>query len=94
VEEILSHLQMDAPLVGSGQGLIGAEEPFRVYLTCYRFLKASQDPRAEDVLRTAHRLLDERAARIGDEELRRSFLENVAAHREILSAVTQDIGLG
>ena len=65
--------------------LEGTEESFRVYLTCYRVLRANQDPRAGAILNTAHSLLQERAAKIDDEELRRSFLENVAAHREILS---------
>jgi hypothetical protein len=35
------------------------------------------------LLAEAHALLQERAATIGDEAMRRSFLENVAAHREI-----------
>jgi len=77
VEEISSYLESNT--------LDGTDEPFRVYLTCYRVLHANQDPRAGDILNTAHRLLRERAARISDEELRRSFLENVAAHREIVS---------
>jgi tetratricopeptide (TPR) repeat protein len=65
--------------------LYGAREPFRVYLTCYRLLLAGQDPRADTVLATAHHLLQERAANIEDERLRRSFLENMAAHREIVA---------
>jgi adenylate cyclase len=69
--------------------LDGTDEPFRVYLTCYRVLHANQDPRAQEILNTAHGLLQERAARISDEELRRSFLENVAAHQEILSEWTK-----
>jgi len=77
VEEILSYLQSNT--------LAGTEEPFRVYLTCYRVLHANQDPRAQGVLDAAHRLLQERAAKISDEELRRSFLENVTAQREIVS---------
>jgi predicted ATPase len=76
VEEILSYLE--------DHTLDGAKEPFRVYLTCYRVLHANQDPRAPDILHTAHRLLQERAANIGDEETRRSFLENVTAHQEIV----------
>ena len=51
----------------------------------YRVLRANGDPRAEEVLEEAHNLLQERAAKITDEELRRSFLENVSAHREIIS---------
>jgi len=76
VEEIMSHLESDS--------LDGTDEPLRVYLTCYRVLRADLDPRAEAVLDTAHRLLQEQAAKITDEEMRRSFLENVAAHREIV----------
>jgi hypothetical protein len=64
--------------------LDGTDEPLRVYLTCYRVLSASQDPRAGEVLDAAYRLLQERATHIDDEDLRRSFLENVAAHREIV----------
>jgi predicted ATPase/class 3 adenylate cyclase len=61
-----------------------AYEPLRVYLTCYRVLHANADARARDVLNTAYGMLQERAANIADEELRRSYLENVAAHREIV----------
>lgn len=77
VEEILRHLE-----TGS---VDGTDEPLRIYLTCCRVLKAHNDLRAEEVLEEAHNLLQERAAKIGDEELRRSFLENVAAHRELVS---------
>jgi hypothetical protein len=78
VEEILSYLEDGT--------LDGTDEPFQVYLTCYRVLCAGRDPRAGGVLVAAHRLLQERAARIEDEELRQSFLENVVAHREIIAA--------
>jgi tetratricopeptide (TPR) repeat protein len=91
VEEILEHLGAGAPLASdgtspSGHALDGAEEPFWVYLTCYRVLHTNGDPRAQEVLTAAHDLLQERAAKIEDEELRRSFLENVAANREIVRA--------
>jgi hypothetical protein len=79
VEEILEHLDLE------GNTLDGTDEPFRVYLTCYRVLCANGDPRAEDILDTAHRLLQERASKIDDEELRHSFLENVPYHREIVA---------
>lgn len=79
VEEILQHLR-NHPL------LPGTDEPFRVYLTSYQVLQAVDDARAGELLQTACRLLQERAAGIQDERLRRSFLENVAAHRELLAA--------
>jgi tetratricopeptide (TPR) repeat protein len=81
VEEILGHLE-------SGT-LHGTEEPARIYMTCYHILRANQDPRAPGILITAHHLLQEQAATIGNEEMRRSFLENVPTHREILSEFSQ-----
>lgn len=65
------------------ENLYGAREPFRVYLTCYQVLQASQDPRATEILVTAHCLLRERAANTEDERLRTLYLENIPAHREI-----------
>jgi diguanylate cyclase (GGDEF)-like protein len=82
VEQVLRHIE-------SGT-LNGVEEPFQVYLTCYRVLRANQDPRAKQVLNAAHRLLQERAFKIADEELRRKFLNNVAAHREIVHECRND----
>ena len=41
--------------------------------------------RAGEILDTAYRLLQEWAATIEDENLRRSYLENAATHREILA---------
>ncbi|MBM3128887.1 MAG: tetratricopeptide repeat protein [Chloroflexi bacterium] len=77
VEEILKHLET--------HNFDGTDEPFRIYLTCYRVLRASRDARARTILATAQRLLQERAARISDETARRSFLENVPHHREIIN---------
>ncbi|MFC2030087.1 tetratricopeptide repeat protein, partial [Chloroflexota bacterium] len=77
VEEILEHLE-------SGGTLDGTIAPFQVYLICYRVLEASGDSHAREILVTAHDQLQERAARITDPGLRRSFLENVAAHRDLV----------
>jgi tetratricopeptide (TPR) repeat protein len=63
--------------------IAGALEPMRVYLICYRVLDAVGDPRASEVVAEGHRILQERAANIEDEELRHSYLHNVAANREI-----------
>ena len=76
VEEILSFLETGT--------LDGTDEPFQVYLTCYRVLRANQDGRAAPILTTAYRLLQERATRISAADMRRLFLENVAAHRELV----------
>ena len=79
VEEIYGYLQNHTlGNISFGEG------PLHVYLTCYRVLQASGDPRADGILEEAHSLLQERAAKISDEEERRSYLENVAANREIV----------
>ena len=52
-------------------------------VTCCRVLEAAGDARARAVLATAYNVLQEWAGRIDDPALRRSFLENVAANREI-----------
>jgi predicted ATPase len=82
VEEVLTEL--DARPMPEG-----TTEPFRTHLSAYRALSASDDPRGQQVLHRAHHLLCERAAQIEDEELRRSFLENVPAHREIVAEYRQ-----
>jgi hypothetical protein len=81
VEEILAYLE-----TGS---LAGTDAPFRVYLICYRVLQANHDARARSILQVAHELLQARAATIGDERLRRSFLENVPAHRDLMRESSQ-----
>ena len=66
-------------------GLDGAEHPLRVILTCYRVLRVCGDARATTILTDTHALLQERAAKISDENMRRSYLENVPEHRELVA---------
>jgi class 3 adenylate cyclase/tetratricopeptide (TPR) repeat protein len=77
VEEILAHL---AP--GALQSTV---ELAWVYLTCYRVLKENHDRRASALLDTAYAWLQERAAGIDDADRRRSFLEDIATHRELIA---------
>jgi class 3 adenylate cyclase/tetratricopeptide (TPR) repeat protein len=62
----------------------GSEHALWGHLVCYQFLKAVHDPRALEILHAAHALLQEQAAQIEDPALRRSFLENVGVHRELV----------
>jgi Tfp pilus assembly protein PilF len=66
------------------QRLEHLEDPSRAYLICYRVLHANDDARAVQVLSTAYEMLQTRANKIDDDVLRRSFLENVSVHREIV----------
>jgi tetratricopeptide (TPR) repeat protein len=76
VEKILDHLRAHT--------LDGTYEPFRIYWTSCWVLKAHDDGRAPELLRTACRLLQERAAGIEDDDLRRSFLEGVPVHQWLI----------
>lgn len=82
VEGLLPALETEA--------LTRAEEPFRVYLTSHRVLQATGDPRARQPLAAGYRILQERAACIGDEKARRTYLEAVPVHREIVGAWAAD----
>ena len=80
-EDILEQLECGS--------LDGMTDPFQVYLTCYNALKANHDPRASELLFSAHQQLQERAAKISDEGFRRSFLENVPSQRKLMSLVRE-----
>ncbi|MCP4536401.1 MAG: tetratricopeptide repeat protein [Chloroflexi bacterium] len=80
VEEILGYVE--------NHTLHGEEDFFQIYLTCYHVLHASNDRRAQDILTTAYVRLQEQADKITNDEMRRSFLENVAVHREIVDEWT------
>ncbi len=81
IEPILSHLTT----VGN---LNGADDPLRIYLTCYEVLQANHDPRATDLLAEASRQLQDKATALGDERARALFLANIPHHREIVKAAT------
>jgi tetratricopeptide (TPR) repeat protein len=76
VEEIMDFIERNT--------LDGTYERFRIYLTCYQLLTKVRDGRATPVLEKACDLLRTQAARISSEPLRRSFLENVAVHGELV----------
>lgn len=76
IEQVLEHLE-------TNPGLDGTDEPLRVYLSCYRVLYDMQDARAGGLLTKGYKLLQEQAARIEDEEARRTFLENANTQQEI-----------
>jgi hypothetical protein len=76
VREMLSYVEAYPTLPST-------DDPMRAYLTCYRVLRAAQDARSDQILDTAYHTLQALAAKLDEEELRRSYLENVAEHRAI-----------
>ena len=67
------------------RALAQTEDPLRVYLTCYRILRACMDARANQLIETAHRILQERAAKTPNAVIRQSFLQKVPVHRDIIA---------
>ena len=65
-------------------GLEGVIEPIRTMLTCYTILNYVKDPRANSVLDDCHTLLLNKADLLSDPKMRRTFLENITAHRNAL----------
>lgn len=74
---ILQHL-------AQGGTLAGIDHPNFVRLICYRVLQALEDSRAQPFLEETYTTLQSQAAKIQDETLRQSFLENVPWHQQII----------
>ncbi len=82
VDQVLAHLQTG--------DLAGTDDPFRIRLVCCQVLTAVSDPRAPQFITTAIQLLQEWAGWIGETAVRESYLNNVAAHRELLNLRPND----
>lgn len=76
VETILSHLS-------NGGTFEGAEEPLRIYLTCYQILSAIQDTRAVEIIRNGYNFLNSSLTKIEDENTRRMLVDNVPWRRAV-----------
>ena len=79
VTEFLPHLL-------AGDEVIGVDEPFYTYLTCYQVLAANGDSRAQAILDHGYTRLTTCADHIPDPALRHSFLHNVPIHRALQEA--------
>lgn len=66
--------------------IYGAEEPIRIYWSCYQALAAANDPAKIGLLEEAHRLLMGWAEKIEVEAERQTFLGNVSAHQALICA--------
>lgn len=67
-------------------GPLGAAPNPSVAFACYRVLERAHDARAGRVLEGAHAEVLRRCAALHDPALQRSFMENVALHRDIVKA--------
>jgi class 3 adenylate cyclase/predicted ATPase len=67
-----------------GNTLTGTESPFQIYLTTYEVLTAVSDHRANRILVTVYKKLQENASKIKDKETRHAFLNNIWVHKKIV----------
>ena len=74
------------------RALAQTEDSLRVYLTCYQILRACGDARASQLIETAHRILQERAAKTPNAAIRRAFLQHIPVHRHIVAEFVTDRG--
>jgi len=79
VQTLLTHLADAGTFKGS-------EAPYLIRLSCHQVLARIGDPRATELLESAHAELQATAAAIADAALRQSFLNNIPEHRAIVAA--------
>ena len=77
VEEVVAHIRHT--------GADGIDDPVDALLACRQVLDAQGDAAAAaDVTEMAREHIEETSSRLGDPQVRRSYRENVAAHRIII----------
>ncbi|MCX6046498.1 MAG: tetratricopeptide repeat protein, partial [Chloroflexi bacterium] len=85
-QEEITQAQAQVEQILQDMGSIRLEatsEMANIFLICYQVLAAVDDQRALTLLNRGYELVQTQAMTIDDEGLRRSFLENVAANREL-----------
>ena len=78
----MGHVEVLLTRRASGEIWHGADARL-VLWTCHRVLARAGDPRAAEMLTSAHAELQARVATISDAALRESFVGNVPHHRAI-----------
>jgi len=81
----LRHLEVVLAHSAAGGTLDGTVKPRLIELTCHNALARARDVGATAWLKRAHDALRTQATTIDDLDLRRSFLENIPYHREIVA---------
>jgi len=85
VDKVLRHLENDGSLDGT-------EEPLRIRWMLCNVLQHAEDTRAMPLLVETHRQLHERAGKISNTQMRRTFLENVPHNQAIETAWKRQAG--
>ncbi len=89
IESAKEHAEAIVEHLDEGGSLEGTWEPLRLHLTAVEVLRAAGDERADRVLTRAGAELRDRAARIADDDDRRTFLESIPWHRRIVELLDE-----
>lgn len=68
---------------------VGLDEPFLIYLTCYRVLTANNDPQAISSLQMGYDLLQSYMSKLEDPSTQQSFAQDVPIHRQLIQTYRQ-----
>ena len=78
-KQVLDYIEQDKKLHGT-------EEPLRIYLAVYRWLKKEKDSRSKAILQQAKTLMEAQASKLNSAEARQRFIENVPWRRALQDA--------
>ena len=76
-----------SPVLAAVNGRLpnGAEDPFYIFVVCYKVLKAIDDQRAEQFIKQAYFQLEKIAQKITDQEAQKTFRKNIVSNQEIIT---------
>jgi len=83
LESASQYVDQIMQFIESGSSLDGADEPLRVYYSCYLYLERKKDLRSLQVLQIAKQLLDTQVSRFANVAERERYIENIPWRRAI-----------
>lgn len=85
-EQALQHSTAILTFAENTENIQSTPDVLKAYLHCYQVLSQEQDKRANDILNKAYLLLQKAVAKIPDEKMGYSFLNNVEVNKQIMEA--------
>lgn len=82
-QHILEYMQSDPSFEG-------AEEPLRIYLSVFKVIEKTKDPRTSLVLQNANQLLGAQVSKLRSQEARQMFVENVPWRRTLQTLLNEN----
>ena len=85
-EDALQHAAAILDFAENTENVASTPDVLKAYLHCYQVLLQQQDERANTILNKAYQLLQTAIAKIPDEKMGYSFLNNVEVNKQIMEA--------